>query len=86
MPQVTLSKIDKHSDGRISVRFGKVVREFASIEHMRGCVRSALTQDDLIDMALALLLSRQPNLGNPAAMEGRTVSIDFNSTSWGTVG
>lgn len=86
MPSVTLTKITKDADGRIRVRFGKLEREFGSLTHMRSAVRAALDQSGLIDLALALLLSRQPALGNPAALEGKTLTVDFSQPNWGTVG
>lgn len=85
MPSVTLTKIVKEAGGKVRVRFGKVEREYPSLEDMRSSVRAALDQADLIDLALALILSRQPNLGNPSALEGRTVTVDFGQANWGTV-
>lgn len=85
MPSITLTKIIKEEDGQIRVRFGKVEREYASLADMRASVRAALDQSDLIDLALALILSRQPALGNPSALDGRTITIDFSKANWGSV-
>lgn len=85
MPSVTLTKIVKEPGGRILLRFGKREYEFSSIEHFRQSVRGMLDREDLEVLAMALILARQPNLGNPAALEGRTITIDFNAASWGTV-
>lgn len=74
MPSVTIDAIERQPDGRILVRTGK-----------RAAVRASLNRDDLLDIALALVLARQPNLGNPAAFAGRTVTVDFSQVNWGTV-
>jgi hypothetical protein len=85
MPSVTLTRIDKRADGSVYLYFGKDVREYSSVEALRLSARSALGRADLIDLAIALALFRQPALGNPAALEGRTVAVDFSQAAWGAV-
>lgn len=85
MPSVTVTKIVKEASGRVLVYFGKHCREFTTVEDMRAAVRAALTRADVENLALALMLSRQPSLANPAALEGRTVTVDFSLANFGTV-
>lgn len=86
MPSVTVTKISKEPDGRILVDFSHGEgREFASLADMKSVVRSNLTRDDLVDIAIALMLSRQPTLANPAAFVGHSVNVDFSAANWGTV-
>lgn len=85
MPSVTLTKIVKEPGGRIRVRFGKRETEYASLAEMKASVRAQLGPDDLEALVLALALTRQPNLTNTAALEGKTLNVDLSATAWGTI-
>ncbi len=85
MPSVTLTKIQKDADGKIRIRFGKREYEFANIQAARDFVRSQIDRETLEVIEMALALTRQPTLSNPAALEGRTLTVDFTLANWGTV-
>jgi hypothetical protein len=85
MPSATFTKIVKQDDGSIRFRFGKREYEFASLVAVREFVRRRLDQETIESLALALLVSRQPSLANLAAIEGRTVVVDFSLANWGTI-
>lgn len=88
MPSVTITKIVKEGGGagRIRIRFGKLEREYASLAHLQAAAKANLSVDDLIDIAIGLMLSRQPTLTNPNVFEGHTVTVNFAAvTNWGTV-
>jgi len=85
MPAITVTKIHKDSSGRIRFRFGKSEAEFESIQAARDYVKSALTRETLELLAMAICLNRQPSLGNPPALEGKTVTVDFSLANWGTL-
>jgi hypothetical protein len=36
-------------------------------------------------LAIALMLTRQPALGNPAVFDNKTVEVDFTKAAWGTI-
>jgi hypothetical protein len=84
MASVTVTKIVKEAS-RVLVYFGKDCREFSSLSEMQQLVRANLTRSDLMDIALGLMLSRQPALGNPTVFEGKSVNVDFSATNWGTL-
>jgi len=85
MPSVTVTKITPLQDGRVIVRFGKREREFASVADMREFARSQVDAATLEGMAVGLMLTRQPALGNPGVFEGRSVNVDFSLANWGTI-
>lgn len=86
MPSVTITKVQKDPSGHVRFRFGKREREFPSLAEAREFVRGVLGDPDTIEAAaIALMLSRQPSLGNPAVFQGRSVIIDFSLPSWGTI-
>jgi hypothetical protein len=85
MPQVTLDKINKDASGRVRFLFGKSELEFPTIEAAREWARQQLLKEQLQAIAVALCLTRQPNLHNLNALEGRTVNVDFTLANWGTV-
>lgn len=85
MPSVTITSVTKNGDGSVTVVVGKRTRVYGSVAALKAAVRSNLTVDDLIDLALALALFRQPALGNPSAFDGHTVSVDFTAANWGTI-
>ena len=80
MPSITVTEVAKDTAGRVTVRFGSTEREFESVEHMRECVRAALTREDLMDLALALILARQPTLAAPAGGSGTTARTGSSLT------
>lgn len=85
MPSITVTDIETFPDGRLRIHFGKYFREWSSVEAARRDARANLTREDLIDLALGLMFFRQPNLGNPQLIEGRSVNIDFGQNTFGTV-
>lgn len=86
MASVTLSKIDK-SGGRVDFQFADGSGlGFKSAADAADYARRYLTGDTLRAIVVALALTRQPTLGNVAALEGKTVTIDFSQANWGTVG
>lgn len=85
MPSIAAPKVIKEASGKVRIRFGKREYEFNSIEEARASVRSQLGVEDLELLTMALMFARQPNLGNPAAFEGRKVNVDFKATNWGTI-
>lgn len=86
MPSVTVSKVVIEPSGRVLVDFSHGEgREYQSLADMKSQVRASLTKDDLIDMALALMLFRQPTLSNPSVFLGHSVGVDFSVNNWGTV-
>lgn len=86
MPSVTVTDLAVEQDGKVRIRFGKRTREFNSIEHMRMCVSEALNLETLEALAMRLILQRQPAIGNPSAVIGRTLEVDFSKANWGTLG
>lgn len=88
MPSTTITQIRKPPSGKIYFRFGKAEREFESIAAAREWARNNLPDDPqefLQSLAICMALQRQPALGNPAALEGRTLTIDLTQANWGTV-
>lgn len=84
MPSITLTKITKEAS-RVRFRFGKIEREFPSIQAARDWAQSRFTREDMEAIAIALCLSRQPNLTNVNQLEGRTLTVDLSLANWGTV-
>lgn len=86
MPTITVNNVVKEADGRVRIRFGKIETEFPSIEAARAFARDVLMdQNHLRAVAIALMMSRQPNLNNPSVFEGRSVVVDFSLPAWGTI-
>lgn len=85
MPSATVTKILK-SGNEIRVQFGKRERVYDDIQQMRNFVRDTLDRDTLEAIAMALMLSRQPALGNPSVFEGKSINIDLSVANWGTLG
>lgn len=81
---VTLTRIQRDGD-RVLVSFGKRTREFASIADLRDFVANTLSRDVLEALFLRLALDRQPNLDNPAQLEGHTLTVDTSLANWGRV-
>lgn len=81
---VTITGIVKEPGGAVRIRLGKFEYCFNNLQDARDAARD-FDAEDLRALVLRLILTRQPNLGNPAALVGRTVTIDPTSASWGTV-
>lgn len=81
---VTLTNIRRRA-GKIYVRFGKREHEFESLVEMQRYVAERLTPETLEALFLALLIERQPDITNPAQIEGRTLTVDMSLASWGRV-
>lgn len=81
---VTIRALEKRPDGTVRVLLGKNEYVFNSIEDARAAARD-FDAEDARQLVLRLIFARQPGLGNPAALVGRTVTIDPTSANWGTV-
>jgi hypothetical protein len=81
---VTLTSI-RRAGGKIYVRFGKREYEFNSLTEVRAYVEEKLGRETLECLFLALLVERQPDINNPALVEGRTLTVDMALTNWGRV-
>jgi hypothetical protein len=86
MPSVTISKIRKPANGKIYVRLGKQEFEWNSLAEMKRDISSRFDKDDLMLIAMVMMLKRQPLLDNPTALEGLKLNIDLTLDAWGTVG
>lgn len=85
MPSVTVTNIVKEADGRVLIRFGKREREFSSLASLRQWASNVLDRETLDALAIALMLERQPALGNPSAFEGHSIAVNFANANWGTI-
>lgn len=85
MPSITLTKCGKDSDNRVRFQFGKRGYEFHDLAAANAFVKSQLDRDTLDTIMMALVMSRQPTLANPAALNGRTLTVDFSLANWGSV-
>jgi len=84
MPSVTLTRYAREPDtGRHHFYFGKECLSYDSAEHARQSL--AGFSNDLKQLAMRLILMRQPGLINPVVFVGRTINLDFSLASWGTV-
>jgi hypothetical protein len=85
MPSLTNTGIIKEAS-RVLFRFGHQEYEFPSIAAAQDFVRDKLNRDDMVAIYMALCFTRQPALGNPAVLAGKTLTIDLNQINWGTIG
>lgn len=85
MPSITVTKVVKTPEGKVFVAFGKEIIEFASIADAQSWADDVLSRRSLKAIAIALMLTRQPNLGNPSVFENRSVVVDFGINNWGQV-
>jgi hypothetical protein len=86
MPSVTLTKISfTNANSPIRIRFGKRTYEFTDLDHMKEYVAQTIGVEQLEAIAMALLIARQPNITNPAAVEGRSVNVNLANNTWGTL-
>lgn len=83
---VTLTKIQfTNAQSVIRVRFGKKEYEFNNLAHLQAIVEPFLRREVLEMIALAILMERQPNIGNPGAIEGHSINVDLSANNWGTL-
>jgi hypothetical protein len=81
MPSLRIDEVNKRPGGAVFVRSGKHGRLFTSLADMREFGEGAgLSREELMRLAVREMLDRQPSLGNPAAFEGRTVTITVTVT------
>ena len=81
----TVTKISKDPDGHVRIQFGKREYDFESIEQCRQFAQGTLNAETLDAIAVALMLTRQPNLTNPSVFEGHSVTVDFSLNNWGVL-
>jgi hypothetical protein len=86
MPSVTLTKITKRANGSVEFRFGKIGLDFNSVADAAAFAQGQLSGETLRAQVIAMVLTRQPALGNPGIFEGKVLNVDFNAAvNWGTV-
>jgi hypothetical protein len=82
---VTLNSVQKDASGRVRFRFGDEEVEFQSLAAAADFARDQLTKRDVYAIAVGLVLTRQPALGNPSAFAGKSLTVDLTLANWGTV-
>lgn len=90
MASLTLNSVEKDAGGRVYFRFasaeGQEEWEFPSRAAAADFARDTLDRDKLVALAIALVLTRQPQLNNPGIFAGKTLTVDMAQPSnWGTV-
>jgi hypothetical protein len=83
---VTLSSVAKDASGRVRFRFGAEEVEFPSLAAAVAFAQNTLTRKDVLAVAVALVLTQQPALGNPGVFAGKVLTVDLTApANWGTV-
>lgn len=74
---LTIKSIDQRAD-RTYIRIGKTEIEVpGSKAELKAFVRSRFSEEDLLALALAAWMARDPELNNPNALVGKTITLDL---------
>lgn len=74
---ITIRSIDRRAD-RTYIRYGKDEVEVpGDLDALRAWIRQQFDEKDLLALALAVYLARDPNMTNPAQIVGRTITLDL---------
>lgn len=82
---LTLDSVNKDADGRVRFRFQGEEMEFRSTAEAAAFAQGRFTRDDLKAVAIALVLTRQPALGNTGIFAGKVLTVDLTAINWGSV-
>lgn len=74
---ITIRSIERRAD-RTYIRVGKEEIEVpGTVTELRQWIRSQFDENQLLALALAVYLARDPDLSNPGMIVGRTVTLDL---------
>lgn len=74
---ITIKAIDRRAD-RTYIRVGKEEIEVpGNLADLKAWIRQQFDEKDLLAIALAVYLARDPDMSNPSLIVGRTITLDL---------